>query len=191
MKYLASVALLAFLSLGVVTENNDPRKVTITLIDGTSFTGEVLAVRESTVVLGKRFRMNTAEIATKRENVLVLPFREVHTIVTEGSSYAVVGFFSGMAVGCLGGYAIGSSVPVERRPDDTFGCNERSQRFDNEMTGAGLGALGGGIAGCAIGQASGSKGETIVSPLQRDFTFVRAVARFRQGEPAFLQEYGR
>jgi hypothetical protein len=55
-------------------------------IRGTSFIGEVLAVRESAIVLAKRFGMPSAEIAMKRDNVIVFPFREVHTVVTEGSS---------------------------------------------------------------------------------------------------------
>jgi len=86
---------------------------------------------------------------------------------------------------------IGSAIEVERRPDDRFGCDAQAEHANNQVTGMAVGAIAGGVAGCAIGQAGSDKSQTIITPQQRDFTFLKSIARYPQEEPESLKRIGR
>ena len=188
---LAAIFLLTGLSLGVVVTDPSPKTVQIGLTNGRAFKGEVLAVRESTLVLGTRPDLSPMEMIADPGAVMVVPFRTVNTIITASSSHALLGGLLGAPIGCLGGYGIGTAMPVERQPNDTFGCNAASEHADNQVTGMAVGTVVGVAVGCMIGQATGDKGQELITPAQRDFTFLCAVARYPQEEPETLKKIGR
>ncbi len=184
MRLLASLLLLAALSLGVVIEGTTFHTVEVSLTGGRRFKGEVIAVRESTVVLGTRPGLSPVEMMKDPATLIVVPFSAILGISTEGSHNAATGFLVGAPLGCLGGYAIGSSIQVENKTNDLIGCaGATTDAVDNRLTGMAVGFLAGAAIGCAAGSASGEKGQELISVQQRDFTFLRAVARYPYEEP--------
>jgi hypothetical protein len=190
-KLLASVLLLAVLSLGVVIEGTVSQTVEIMLSGGRTFKGEVISVRDSTVVLGTRPGLSPVEMLSEPGALMVARFSQVLTISTERNTHPVTGMLIGAPVGCLGGLAIGSSIEVDRQPNDTFGCNAQAEHDANKVTGTIVGTAVGMLAGCVIGGATGEKAQVLVSPQQRDFTFLREVSRYPNGEPESLKKIGR
>jgi hypothetical protein len=191
MKLLASLFLLAALSLGVVIQGSTSQPVEISLSGGRAFTGEVIAVRDSTVVFGTKPGLSPVEMLNDPKALLVARFSHVLMISTQKNTHPVTGMLIGAPVGCLGGLAIGSAVEVERQPNDTFGCNAQAEHDANKATGMMVGTAVGMLAGCAIGAATGEKGQVLISPEQRDFSFLKSYARYPGEEPESLQRIGR
>lgn len=191
MKPFASLVLLAALSLGVVVDGTTSPAVNIVLSSGRSFTGEIIAIRESTIVLGIRPGLSPVEMRNDPTTLLVARFPEVLTIATQRNSHPVTGMLIGAPLGCLGGLAIGSSIDVPRQPDDTFGCAAHAEQDANKATGMLVGTAVGMLAGCAIGASTGEKEQVLISHQQRDFTFLKAYARYPNEEPASLRQIGK
>lgn len=190
MKLLASLVLLAALSLGVVVDGTTTPDVNIALTNGRSFKGEIIAVRESTLVLGSRPGVSPVEMVSDPRALLVVPFVQVQMITTESNTHPVTGMLIGAPIGCLAGTAIGSAVEVERQPNDSFGCNAHAEHEANQATGMLVGTAVGMLAGCAIGSSVGEKAQVLISPQQRDFSFLKAYARYPNEEPASLKHIG-
>jgi hypothetical protein len=191
MRLLASLFLLAALSVGVVVDGTISRTVEVTLFGRPAFWGEVIALRESTVVLGTRAGLSPAEMLNDPAALLVVPHSRVIRIATESNTHPVTGMLIGAPVGCLSGLAIGSAIGVEKKPEDTFGCNARAEHEANQANGMLIGTGVGLAAGCMIGMATGEKGQVVISPEQRDFSFLRGYARYPADEPESLKKIGR
>ena len=54
-----------------------------------------------------------------------------------------------------------------------------------------VGTAVGMLAGCAIGASTGEKEQVLISHQQRDFTFLKAYARYPNEEPASLRQIGK
>ncbi len=188
---LASAALLAFLSLGFQSGGSGSKEVEITMTNGPKFHGEILSVRDSSIVVANQAGLSQEELMRHPLRISVLPFREVQSVETAGSSNTVLGLFAGMAIGCVGGYAIGASEPVEQKKDDVLGCGAAAEKGSNEMTGAALGGLAGGAVGAIIGAGSSTNSSVLFSPAQPDFTILKNVARYPAVEPDFLKSIKR
>jgi hypothetical protein len=191
MKMPASLLLLAALSLGVVINDPASRTVEVTLSGGRMFKGEVIAVRESTVVLGTRTGLSPVEMLNDSRALIVAPFTQVQRIATEKNTHPITGMLIGAPAGCLGGLAIGGSIPVEKQPNDTFGCGAQAEHESNQASGMLVGFFAGAAIGCLVGNATGEPGQVVISAEQRDFTFLKELARYPYGEPESLQKIGR
>ncbi len=190
MKLPASLVLLAALSLGVVVDGTTSPAVDIVLTAGRAFTGEIIAVRESTIVLGSRPGLSPVDMRNDPRALLIVPFAQIHMITTEKNTHPVTGMLIGAPLGCLGGLAIGAATEVKRQPNDSFGCNAQAEHESNQATGMLAGTAVGMLAGCAIGASVGEKGQVLISPQQRDFSFLKAYARYPIEEPASLKSIG-
>lgn len=188
MKSLTSLFLLAALSLGVVVDGNTSRTVEIAVYGRLPFWGEVIAVRESTVVLGTRKGLSPAEMVNDPGALLVVRRSQIIKVTTESNMHPGTGMLIGAPIGCLAGLAIGSAIEVDRKPDDTFGCNAREERSSNELNGMLIGTGVGMAAGCVVGSAVGDQGQVLISPDQRDFSFLRGYARYPAEEPESLKK---
>ncbi len=189
-KILAAI-LLVVLSVGFRNGGSESKEVEITLGDGTKFDAEILSVRDSAIVVTRNVGASQQDLLADPGSVVALPFSQIAIVQTAGSSYTAVGLFSGMAIGCLGGCAIGSSQHVEQQKNDTFGCNAESEKTTNTLTGAALGGLGGAVVGAAIGGAASGAGQSLVTMTDRDFQVLRNVARYPAVEPAYLKSLAR
>ncbi len=190
-KKISAVLLLLILSVGFRNGGSGSKEVEITLGDGTKFDAEILSVRDSAIVVTRNVGASEQDMLADPGSVVALPFSQVATVGTAGSSYTAVGLFSGMAIGCLGGCAVGSSQNVEQEKNDTFGCNAASEKTSKMLGGAAIGGLAGGVVGAAIGGAASSSGQSLVTVTNRDFQVLKNVARYPLVEPAYLKSLAR
>ena len=117
---------------------------------------------------------------------LIVPQSRVLLIATPRETHPITGMLIGAPAGCLAGLAIGSAIEVDRKPDDTFGCNAQAERESNQSTGMLIGTGIGMAAGCMVGQSVGEQGMVLISVGQRDFTFLKGYARYPDDEPEAL-----
>lgn len=176
-KTVCGLLLLALLSVGFQTGGTDPVEVEILLVDGATLTGNILALRDTSIVLW-------ADVTSGKQSAVVLPHRQILNVQTAGSSYILVGLLSGCAVGCLTGVAIGGSQPVEQHGDCS---NPAAEKEANQVTGAAIGSLVGALVGLAVGGGASQSSRVLVSPAQRDFKVLKGVARYPDSEPEYLK----
>ncbi len=186
-----SIILLAFLSVGFQSSPTNPKEVKILLSEGTELSVEILSVRDSSIVIAREVGLSDDELKTSRNTIAVLPFKRVMQVETPGKSYTAVGLFTGMALGCIGGCAIGSAQSVSNQQNDTFGCKAQEEKSNNTVEGAAIGAGVGALVGVIVGGSISSGGTTLVSPTQRDFGSLNFVARYLREEPEFLKSITR
>jgi len=179
--------MIAFFSVGFTVEGSDPTKVDILLADGATFTGEILALRDSSIVVAAPAGLAESALMSGTHSIVVLPHRQILSIQTAGSSYVLLGLASGCVAGCLVGAAIGSGKEVEQKQNDTFGCEKNSEEVNNTSTGAVIGSLVGALVGLGVGNAASTKGQVLVSAAQRDFNALKGVTRYPATEPEYLK----
>ena len=192
-KPMLAAIMLAFLSLGFQSGTADRTAVDITLFSGMKMSGEILAVRDSSIVIVREVGISSVDLMAQPKKATVLPFSGIMSVQTPGTSHILVGAAAGMAIGCVAGCAIGESQPVEvqQQPNESLGCGAAAQaeqqRSDNEANGALIGGLGGAVIGGMIGGATSSGGLVLVSPERRDFNILKSVARYTGPEPDYLR----
>lgn len=186
-KPVSAVSLLAFLSVGFQSGGVGAKELDFELSDGTKFTGEILSVRDGSLVVASPANQSQADLVANPHRVTVLADTLFSTIRFASTSHTVLGLFTGMGIGCIAGYAIGAAEPVSQAKNDVFGCNAAAEHSSNELGGATIGALGGGVLGAVVGGAASTKGSVLISPTEREFKLLNNVARYPATEPGYLK----
>jgi hypothetical protein len=179
-KTLSGVLLLAFLSVGFQTGGNNVPEVEIVLDDGAVVTGQILALRDTSIVCWM-------DVTNGKESIVVLPHNRILNLQTVGNSNIVLGLFAGCTVGLLAGCAIGGSQDVQEGKDDWTGCTGAVERGANQTAGAAVGSLVGSALGLIVGGATSNASEVLISPARRDFKVLKQVARYPDSEPEYLK----
>ncbi len=170
----------------------DGQEVEISLTNGTSFSGEVLSVRDGSIVVTDETGLLQEALMAGEHKFRVLLFAEVNRVEITGSSYTLVGTFAGATVGCLGGFALGAALPSNHKNQGVFDFQRMSfDQIGNEIGCAALGTLAGGILGHVVGNAASTNGSILISPQLRDFNVLTRVARYPSTEPAYLKTISR
>jgi UDP-N-acetylglucosamine enolpyruvyl transferase len=189
-KRVMGVVLFVILSVGFQSGGSDQQAVEISLTDGVKFTGEIISLRDSSVLVAREVGLSYTSLATVKQTLMVLPFARINSIRVV-STHPLAGLFIGTAIGCAGGCAIGNAAPVEQHKDDVLGCEAQSERTDHTIVGAGAGGLAGAVVGSLIGSAVTTVDADLISPTKRDFQILKNVARYPGEEPSFLKSVGR
>ena len=176
-KTILATTMVAVLSVGFQMEGSDAKEVEIILNGGAKLTGEILAVRDSSVVIASPAGLLHEELIAEPNRVTVLPNSRISSVQVVGSSHTILGLLVGMPIGTLTGCAIGSN-----HPDDT------KDIINGYALGGGVqGCLLGGLAGAAIGYSLKTGSDLLISPSQRDFQILSSVARYPIVEPQYLK----
>ncbi|MCK5086509.1 MAG: hypothetical protein KAQ90_03265, partial [Melioribacteraceae bacterium] len=133
--------------INLVKQNEDEgAEVTVLLKDGTEIYGELLSVRDSSIIICTEYSASEEELANLTYTIVTIPNGKIQELtIQEGHSYVIIG----MGAGIIGGYFIGLGVAWILLKDDK-----------SDMVGigyaliAGLGMLLGLGAGGAIGSAN-------------------------------------
>jgi len=152
-------------------------KTYIEMNDGTDYTGELLAVRESTMILCDDYEADEQDLVDSVYSIYVLNNYDIKLIEIKVGNYAL----TGILVGCFAG-AIAGGVSYSDPPQS------------KGSKGSGYGALGGSIVGIIIGWIIGANitdYEPVyeyVSPEEYDFKQLKIYARYVNNEPEFLKK---
>ncbi len=156
-------------------------EVVLALKDGRRVDGELLSVRDSSIVLSTNMRLSEHDLTELADLLVVVRSEEILHVIIKGKS----NILSGMGEGLLLGGAIGGALGL-LTGDDKSGFI----RFTAAEK-AGWGAIGFGAVGLIIGTITGiasSTSDKMIEPLPDfDFSLLKQLARYKTGEPEFLK----
>lgn len=179
---------LASLSVGVEVQTPVGPEVSVMLASGEKYNGEILAVRDSSVVFSTVHGATKDELAAARGTIRILAHSEILTLGVPGSSNFWLGSVLGCATGGLIGYWIGNSQEVkEQKSNDCSGNHFACEKEANAIGGSLIGACAGTGIGALVGSGIKDKID-LISPQNRDFSVLKGLARYKKEEPEFLRE---
>lgn len=167
-------------------------KVRVTLMTGESLKGEILSVREQTVLLTTRYGAGEDVLVDNKSLVRVVDVKLIKEVALPGSSHIVHGMGIGMFAGCLVGCLIGGSQEASHQNgvDEAFGWMAWGEKNSNAGSGALIGGLAGTAVGAGVGVATSSDDIILFGPNKRDLAALRSLARYSAEEPEFLKSIG-
>lgn len=154
-------------------------EVTLLLANGHQLAGELLAVRESTLVLivAGRTEMMKRQRGT---DTVVVPGPDIQQVVIAGKSKILQSMGMGVVVGAGIGAFIGLASGDDPPGFLSFSAGEKAAMLGTLFGGAGL------IVGLTVGIFK-SSGEKSIEPLPgHDFSILKSVARYPRTEPEWL-----
>ncbi len=194
--WILSVAILIPLSTGMKPGGPDPTEVEITISHQGTVSGEILAVRDSSVVMATRCGLSESELLENPNQIVVISNARIVMVRVPGTSHVVMGMGVGLVLGSVTGCLIGYSkeVNVQPKKNDIFGCQaeseEETEKEGNAANGALIGALAGTAVGAAVGASIGEREKVYIAPEgPRDFGMLKSLARYNV-EPEFLRVIG-
>jgi len=164
-------------------------KVLIMMRDGEEYTGELLTIRDSTMIMCERHNAREKDLADSVFSFFSLKNRDIRYIEIEGEGNPLFGIIFGGVTGALIGAAVyKSEEEEEKKPDEnSFGFNFNIN-FD-PATGCCIGGLVGVFAGGIIGYNI-TEDEPIYiyeKSDEYDFTQLNIYSRYGGEEPEYLK----
>jgi len=168
---------------------NDQRvagaKVFIIMNDGEEYTGELLIVRDSTMLLCKEYEASEEDLTDLVHPFYSLKSQDIKQIELMGENHLiggiVFGFLGGSAAGLMIGIALANSAEFSNS-ETTFGYFATVI-----LIAVGIGILVGGVIG-----ASNTTYDEVVyeyaNPEEYDFTKLNIYSRYGGKEPNYLKE---
>jgi hypothetical protein len=179
------LALVSILYVSVFSSNAvaSGRKVSITLKDSSSITGELLAVRDSNLIINRELWVSEQKLQSNHDSLTIVPFTSAVRIHVAGhrNSWvgAGVGLAAGMGVGAFMGYHVSTS-----------NSNWSSDRGFNAVVGSLMGILPGFFSGMIVG-AFVETDERDIDPRDKvEMGLLSKHARYQEGEPEFIKSIG-
>ena len=152
-------------------DKNIGAEITLSLKNETEVYGELLSVRDSTMIICTQYSTTEAELANLSYPITAFRNDEIQELTIEGSSYIAEGFWIGIFAGTGIGYAIAKAI--------------------NEMGGVII-LIGGTIVGIVVGPIVGyllSTDDVILReiPPSYDMSLLKPLSRYPDEEPEYLK----
>ena len=152
-------------------------EITLSLKNGTEYNGELLSIRENSVIICTEYSATDDELANRIYPIITIQNSEIKKLKIEGDSFIWVGIGYGALGGVLAGALVGYTIAVEEK---SFGV---------EILGGGvIGLIVGAIAGGFVGNANSTDDVLLQDiPPGYDFSLLKPVARYPDEEPEYLK----
>ena len=167
-------------------------KVVINMKSGREYEGELLTVRDSTMLICVQYGASEEELSDSTYQIDIIKNYDIELMEVEGESKIVeglgIGAGVGVAVGAAIGLASGDDPPPKRKGWLTFSFSftaEEKALFLGCCLGA-LGALIGSIAG-SINSTYDKEVYNYNIPESYDFTQLNIFSRYEGNEPQYLK----
>lgn len=181
------LALLVPLTVGFHPENRPGIEVKVHCGRSSTISGELLAVRDSALVICKTLGLDDQALASQPDKIAIIPRQTIWKVRTKFETYEGSGALIGGVSGCVLGYAAGCTSVSEPGCEASPGAHERAntERRQNTIIGVLVGTLAGTCLGAFIGSTIESEGVVFYDP---NLSSLKPLARFAAEEPAFLRE---
>ncbi|MGA9363268.1 MAG: hypothetical protein WBW16_02760 [Bacteroidota bacterium] len=161
-------------SEGGVARRTQGTDVAVLLTSGQEIEGELVSVRDSSVLIATR----TGDIVPIRDTV-------VSHVIVKGSSHVARGLAFGFVEGTFGGMIVGAAI------GDATARNDPAEAFravvGGAMLGAVLGAVVGTVSGGLKGEAESNREIRVDLSMPAERSALKKLARYPDKEPEFLQ----
>ena len=154
-------------------------EVTLSLWNGKEINGELLSVRDSTMIICTQYSATEDELSNLTYPIITFRNDDMKEFTIEGSNYV----WTGMGYGALGGAALGTLVVTA-----TYEKNSGISQPYASIFGGILGALVGAIAGTIVGYSL-STDDVILQEIPPDYDLAvfKPLARYPDEEPEYLR----
>ena len=160
-------------------------EVFILMNDGGEFTGELLRVRDSTIILSKEYGATEEDLLQ-----LVYPFylfqnSDIKMVELKGDNNLIMG----IVLGGVFGAAIGGGIGVQKGQKLASEGNWRG--LEAAVSGCCIGGIMGALIGAILGGATSTGDDVVyeyVDPEDFDFTQLNIYSRYGGEEPEYLKE---
>ena len=158
--------------------NDKGTKISLLLKNKTDIYGELVSVRDNAMVLCTGNSSTEEELANSTYPIVVIQSNDIQEFTIEGSSFVWLGLGTGYLTGSIGGLLISQSSKYSLKSEKEIAA------FMGIVIGGLLGSIAGGIIGHAL-----STEEFIFQdiPPDYDFSFVKPLTRYPDGEPEYLR----
>jgi len=156
---------------------NEGAEITISKKNGTEINGELLTVRDTSIVICSYIGLSETDLAIINHSIYNIRKNEIKEVTFAGSNYIWtglgIGMAGGVAIGALGGSASETGSSYKGVPTIGFGI---------------IGALAGAIIGSIVGYLLSTQ-EFILQeiPSGYDMSFLKPFARYPDEEPEYLR----
>jgi len=186
-KHTLAAITLVFLSTGMDWEDSEPHEVQVATLASGTFSAEILYVRPEALVMTTPSGTSERELIEDRGKIFVIKDEDIQSVKTAGSSHVAIGLLGGGCIGCFVGTNLGCSKEVKQEKNDWFGCNALGEQSENAGKYGALGGAGGALAGAILGGTLSTPDSLWVTPQNRNFNALSALARYPTVEPEFLK----
>jgi small nuclear ribonucleoprotein (snRNP)-like protein len=156
------------------TQRTQGTDVAVVLTSGEKIEGELVSVRDSSVL-----------IATRSGGIVPIKDTVVSLVIVKGNSHVLTGMGVGFLVAGTIGAVLGGSGKSNKRYDFAifFSSDKEEAEFDGFLLGGLIGTVFGGLLG-----AGASQSDIEVSlPVQAERSALKKLARYPDKEPEFLE----
>lgn len=156
-------------------------RVTVSLTNTQIVKGELLSVRDSSLVIATKQYTEYSINPNDRSRIAVIKFQDIDSVTTPGHSWRIwgagLGYFSGAILGAV----------VANSPTSTGDASQISEALNRTLIGMAIGSGVGVTAGYVLGDMA-SVDEATVTPTQPSgFLLLKEHSRYPEGEPEVLQ----
>ena len=171
--------------INLVKQNEDEgAEVTVLLKDGTEIYGELLSVRDSSIIICTEYSASEEELANGLYPIISIKIQEIQKIKVEGESE----FWVGAGYGALIGVAVGIGLGLALGDDDCRHCIANPTAEDKAIIFSFLLFFIGAVVGGIVGNANSTDDVVFQNiPQGYDFLGIKQLARYPDKEPEFLK----
>jgi hypothetical protein len=159
-------------------------RITLLLRSGLEVKGELLSVREKSLIVTKVNDVSDWELTDHPEFISEVSRMDIQKVTIRGKSHVLGGMGIGLLVGTVGGVLLGGSAGKVKDPV----VNTITQP-SFAVGGAVIFGLGGMLVGALIGGASSRGTEEINADTMQDLFYFRPYARYQDNEPEFIRNF--
>ncbi|MFC2103282.1 hypothetical protein ACFLSS_02520 [Bacteroidota bacterium] len=156
-------------------------EVFIIMKNGAELTGELLSVRDSSILLCKEYEADEEDLADLVYPVYSIENHDIKLIELKGENKIILGLVLGAGLGAGTGAGISSSGVSKKR----------YRKLGAAASGCCVGGLIGALIGVIIGGISSTDDEVVyeyANPGEYDFTQLNIYSRYGGKEPDYLKE---
>ncbi|MGA2624287.1 MAG: hypothetical protein ABSF91_10575 [Bacteroidota bacterium] len=158
-------------------------KVTIQFQSGDSITAELLAVRESVLIVSRGIGTPDEFLSTHPDEMLTIRRKDIQSFMIHGKSH----LWDGVAIGLAGGICLGMLVSYEPTGAEAYKSN-----FDPQGGGPKM-LVCCAVGGVALGVLAGGTGTLVTEDKyidlnkKKNWISLRQYARYNETEPPFMK----
>jgi hypothetical protein len=163
------------------------RVVNILLKSDTSFVAELLAVRDTALIVSTAPSASEEDLWHNLASIRLISRRSIRSVYAEGASHTWMGVGIGVLGGGVAGALIGSATSPTDESTIAGAIVQPIAKTYNMGMGSVIGGLAGGLAGLIIGSASSTPEISVVPEQPPYLQSLSKYARYQDGEPGFLK----
>ena len=176
-----SLIILVLPALVITPARAGGRVIDILMRDSAIVTGELLALRDTALIITPILNASEALLEEQPGSTSVVPFRNIARVTSEGKSHVLLGFGLGLVAG------IGISAVIAGNAVDHSSWDAEISTTGDAIGAVIISGLAGATGGALVGLAASSPDLDLTGNQPDQLKKLRKSARYDKAEPPYLQ----